>query len=97
MKTLLCTLAIALLPCAGPALAGEPTSLIIACPADHLPKAADVVRVFDQHNLGEVFELRQRVLDYARHECRPGVGYVRVVAAPVPAKAQALPRTLAQR
>ena len=97
MKTLLCILAIALLSCAGSALAGEPASFVIACPADHLPKAANVARVFDQHNLGEVFETRQRVLDYARHACRPGVGYVRVVAAPVPARAQAEPRTLARR
>lgn len=83
MKALSCTLALALLGGAAPSLAAEPpASLTMNCPARHLPKEADVVRVFDQHNLGEVYELRQRVLDFARHECGEGAERVEIVAAP---------------
>ncbi len=95
MKALLCIFTIVLSSSVGAALAAEPASLAIACPATHLPKQADVVRVFDQHNLGKVFELRQRVLDLARRDCRPGVGSVRIVAAPVPRQAE--PRMLVKR
>lgn len=98
MKPLLFALSVAMLPVGVSAHAGEsasePASLTIPCPARHLPSEADAVRVFDQHNFGKVYELRQQALDLARRECRPGVTYIRVVAAPKPRPAA--PRLLAK-
>lgn len=82
MKTLLRALTLAVSPGAVPAFAGEPASLALPCPATRLPEQAAVVHVFDQHDLGQVFDLRLRALHFARRACRPGIGYVRFVTAP---------------
>jgi hypothetical protein len=64
------------------AWAGPTDRFSIACPGERLPSHADIARVFDEHNLGKVSQLRQRALNFARRECRAGVTHVEFVAAP---------------
>ena len=64
------------------ATAAGTESLMIACPATRLPSHADVVRVFDVHNFGKVFDLRQRVRTFAYRECMRGTDHIEIVAAP---------------
>ena len=95
MKRLMLTLAVLSLAIAFDARAGEPASLSMNCPANALPRHDDVVRVFDEHNLGKVYELRQRLRTQARLECRAGAARVRIVAAPT--QAPVVPVALAKR
>lgn len=82
MKRLMLTLAIVSSSFALEARAGDAGGFSIACPATALPRHADVVRLYDEHNLGKVYELRQRLRTLARLECRSGAGRVDIVAAP---------------
>ena len=82
MKRLMLVLAAVPLSLALQAQANEMESFSIPCPATGLPDQAEVVRVFDEHNLGKVYELRQRVRTLAWRECRGGAAFVQIVAAP---------------
>jgi len=57
-------------------------SLTIACPVAHLPSQAEVARVFDVHNFDKAYDVRERVVNFARRMCKDGVGRVRIVADP---------------
>jgi hypothetical protein len=74
--------AVGLLPSVSEVRAAGTESLVIACPATRLPSHADVVRVFDVHNFGKVFDLRQRVRAFAYRECMRGAGHIEIVATP---------------
>lgn len=57
-------------------------SLTIACPVAHLPSQVEVARVFDVHNFDKAYDLRERVVSFARRTCKDGVGRVQIVADP---------------
>jgi len=84
MKTLL-HIAIALAVLSSPAIAETPlptNSIVIDCADIALPTQRQVGELLGQHNLGQVYASRNRLMANARRDCKGGVAQVILVVEP---------------
>ena len=84
MKTRL-HIALALALCSSVALAGtpQPDSIVIDCANVTLPTLRQVGELLDQHNAGQIYASRSRLMGEARRDCKGGAQRVVLVVEPV--------------
>ena len=84
MRTVL-HIAIALAVVSSPAIAETPqpaTSIVIDCADFALPTQRQVGELFGQHNAGQVYASRTRLMVNARRDCKGGASQVILVVEP---------------
>jgi len=99
MKTVL-HIALALAVCSSAALAEtpQPNSIVIDCANVGLPPLRQVGALLDQHNAGQIYASRSRLLAGARRDCKKGVDRVVLVVEPArDARRERLAQQAAQR
>ncbi|MEO6365723.1 MAG: hypothetical protein ABIO38_06730 [Luteimonas sp.] len=83
MKTLpSIALALALCSSAARAEAPQPNSIVIDCASVSLPTLRQVGDLLGQHNAGQIYASRSRLLGEARRDCKRGADHVVLVVDP---------------